>query len=181
MPEQPEVVPYGPREGDIIRLGPRVDRKQGHTVCPGDAANVQNQTWCVGDKLWEDILGEKGGEDVVGVNECVNVLVGNAVDGKVGPGLGVANVVDQNGYMELLEGRKEGAPVVDTLARVRTYGDDLHASVGVCGLEFSLDLGEFFHVPAVEYEVEALGCELGCQRVPNTCRDVRLSSEESGR
>lgn len=41
VPEQPEVVPDSSRESEIIRLGPRVDRKQGYTKHPGDAADVQ--------------------------------------------------------------------------------------------------------------------------------------------
>jgi hypothetical protein len=95
------------------------------------------------------MLGEKRREDIVGMNECVNVLVGNAVDRKVGPSLGVANIVDQNGYMELLEGREEGAPFFDTLAGIRADDDDVDSSV--CSLELRLDLGEFLSVTAVDY------------------------------
>jgi hypothetical protein len=79
--------------------------------------------------------------------ECVNVLVGNAVDGKGGPGLEVANIVDQNGYKAFHKRRGEGAPVVDTLAGARTYGDDVHTSV--CKMELRLDLCEFLSIPAV--------------------------------
>jgi len=39
--EQPEVVPDSSREREIIRLGPRVNRKKGYTKHPGDTADVQ--------------------------------------------------------------------------------------------------------------------------------------------
>ena len=149
MAEQPEVISYGPREREIICLGPRVDRKQGYTQRSGEAANIQNQTWCVGYELWEHIFGEEGRENIVGMNECVNVLVGNAVDREVGPGLGVANVVEQNSYMELLERREEGGPVFDTLAGIRTDNDYIQSSV--CSLELGLDSCEFLSVAAVDY------------------------------
>ncbi len=95
------------------------------------------------------MLGEKCREDIIGMNDCVNVLVGNAVKGKVGPSLGVADVIDQNGYMELLEGCEEGSPIFDSLAGIRADDDDVCS--GVCGLEFGLDLGEFLRVTAVDY------------------------------
>ena len=41
VPEQPEVVPDSSREREVIRLGPRVDRKQGYTKHPSDTADVQ--------------------------------------------------------------------------------------------------------------------------------------------
>jgi len=145
--EQSEVVPHSSREREIICLGPRVDRKQGYTKRPGDTANIQYQTWCIGNKFWEHVLRDKCREDIVSMNECVNVLVGNTVDRKVGPR--VANVVDQNGYMELLEGREEGTPIFDTLAGIRTDSDDVHSSV--CSLELGLNLGEFLSVTAMYY------------------------------
>jgi len=103
----------------------------------------------VGYEFWEHILGEEGRENIVGMNECVNVLVRNAVNREVGPGLGDANVVDQNGNMELLKRGEEGGPVFDTLAGIRTDNDYVHSSV--CSLELRLDFGEFLLVPAVDY------------------------------
>lgn len=95
------------------------------------------------------MLGEKCREDIVGINECVNVLVGNAVERKVGPSLGVANVIDQNGYMEIFEGCEEGSPIFNTLTGIRADDDHIHS--GVCSLELRLDLGEFLRVTAVDY------------------------------
>ena len=95
------------------------------------------------------MLGEKCREDIVGMNDCVNVLVGNAVKGKVGPSLGVADVVDQNGYMELFDGCEEGSPIFDSSAGI--CADDNHVRSGVCSLELGLDLGEFLRITAVNY------------------------------
>lgn len=112
------------------------------------------------------MLGEKCWEDIVGMNDCVNVLVGNAFQGKVGPTVGVADVIDQNGYMELFDGCEEGSPIFDSLAGICADDDDVRS--GVCSLEFGLDLGEFLRVTAVNYEVEALNCQLGGQCVSDT-------------
>jgi hypothetical protein len=95
------------------------------------------------------MLGKEGRENVVDMNECVNVVVGNAIEREVGPCAGVANIIDQNGYVELLERGEECVPVFDALAGIRTDDDYVHPSM--CSLEVRLDFGEFLSVAAVYY------------------------------